>query len=387
MGVKFDRILEAFDGPFEKINGFARAQAGSVSEAGASAGYLLSHEVNDSFLALNRLLASGEEVYWLKFPLSANGKQFSTGTMYIPAKPTTLARLQKLSADTGLAFDAIAPAPKGEAYKLRPVRIGLWDRYGGSMPSGWVRWLLEQFEFPFEVVYPQTIDGGNLSARYDVLIFVTGGIPGVDPGATRGEGFFGRDPAASEIPAEFRGRTGSISVDKSVPQLKKFMEEGGALLAIGSSTSMAYYSALPLANHLVERLQTGQDRPLPREKFYVPGSLLQVRVDTADPLAYGMGPLADVYFDSSPVFRLRPEAVVKGVRPVAWFEGKKPLRSGWALGEGYLDQGVAVVDAAVGHGRLFLYGPEITFRAQPHGTFKLLFNGIYYGKAEPVTFP
>ena len=23
----------------------------------------------------------------------------------------------------------------------------LWDRYGGSMPSGWTRWILEQFEF------------------------------------------------------------------------------------------------------------------------------------------------------------------------------------------------------------------------------------------------
>ena len=38
--------------------------------------------------------------------------------------------------------------------KLKPVRIGLWDQYGGSMPSGWTRWLLEQYEFPFEVVYP-----------------------------------------------------------------------------------------------------------------------------------------------------------------------------------------------------------------------------------------
>jgi len=28
---------------------------------------------------------------------------------------------------------------------------------------------------------------------------------------------------------------------------------------------------------------------------------------------------------------------------------------------------------------VFLFGPEITFRAQPHGTFKLLFNSIYYG--------
>ena len=35
--------------------------------------------------------------------------------------------------------------------KLKPVRIGLWDQYGGSMPSGWTRWIFEQCEFPFEV--------------------------------------------------------------------------------------------------------------------------------------------------------------------------------------------------------------------------------------------
>ena len=48
------------------------------------------------------------------------------------------------------------------------------------MPSGWIRWLLEQFEFPFEVVYPQTLDAGNLEAKYDVLLFPDGAIP--EPG-------------------------------------------------------------------------------------------------------------------------------------------------------------------------------------------------------------
>ena len=42
---------------------------------------------------------------------------------------------------------------------------------------------------------------------------------------------------------------------------------------------------------------------------------------------------------------------------------------------------MAVADAQLGRGRVLLFGPEITFRAQPHGTFKFLFNGIYYGKA------
>jgi hypothetical protein len=37
---------------------------------------------------------------------------------------------------------------------------------------------------------------------------------------------------------------------------------------------------------------------------------------------------------------------------------------------------VAAVEAPVGKGMVFLYGPEVTFRAQPHATFKLLFNAI-----------
>ena len=35
------------------------------------------------------------------------------------------------------------------------------------------------------------------------------------------------------------------------------------------------------------------------------------------------------------------------------------------------------MEAQVGKGRVVLYGPEILQRAQPHGTFKLLFNALY----------
>ena len=112
--------------------------------------------------------------------------------------------------------------------------------------------------------------------------------------------------------------------------------------------------------------------------------MLQVSVDNSNPLAYGMPEKVDVFFDNSPVFRLKPESSLKGVKPVAWFDSDKPLRSGWAWGQRYLQDGVAVIDANVGKGKLFMFGPEITFRAQPHGTFKFLFNGIYYGRAEAV---
>jgi hypothetical protein len=261
-------------------------------------------------------------------------------------------------------------------------RIGLWDQYGGSMPSGWTRWLLEQYEFPFEVVYPQTLDAGNLKAKYDVLVFVDGAIPERDaaPGAPgQGGGFFGAQPAAEAIPQQYRGWLGRVTVAKTVPQLRAFLEQGGTILTIGSSTSLATHLDLPIRSALVESTATGTFRPLPQEKFYIPGSILRTTVDTSQPLAHGMNAQTDVFFDHSPAFRLDPDAERRGVRAVAWFDGPSPLRSGWAWGQHYLDGTVAAADASVGKGRLFLLAPEILFRGQPHGTFKLLFNGLYLG--------
>ena len=94
-----------------------------------------------------------------------------------------------------------------------------------------------------------------------------------------------------------------------------------------------------------------------------------------------MSDRAMVFCDESPAFRLAPEAAMKGVRPIAWYDSPTPLRSGWAWGQQYLDQAVSIVEAPLGKGHVVLYGNEVNWRAQPHGTFKLLFNGIYYGGA------
>ena len=384
MGVVFDRYLDGFDGPFEKISGLARVPGGTVSNSPGAAGFLLSHQVNDSFIAINRLLAGGEDVYWLKQPFNTNGKAYGPGTIYISNKASTLAKLEKLAAEIGLNFEGISAKPVGDALKLKPLRIGLWDRYGGSMPSGWTRFLLEQFEFPFTVVYPGTLDAGGLASKFDVLIFVTGAIPARDPREPAGNPA-DATPAAERIPQEFRDRLGRVTVAKTVPELRSFLEGGGTVISVGSSTTLAYHAGLPMVNALTEKLADGTERALPREKLYIPGSILQVRVDNTNPVAYGVSEKLDVFFDNSPVFRLRPESALTGVKPVAWFDSDKPLRSGWAWGQKYLQDGVAIVDAPVGKGRLLLFGPEITFRAQPHGTFKFLFNGIYYGSAEAVS--
>ncbi|MGE0101915.1 MAG: M14 metallopeptidase family protein [Blastocatellales bacterium] len=376
MGIKFDRILDGFDGPFEKIEGLARPPAGKViAGSGRPAGWLLSPQYNDTFIVINRLLKDGDEVHRTLAPARADGRTVAPGSLFIPARGGVEKKLQKMASDLGIEFTATSTKPEGEMKKLQQVRVGLWDRYGGSMPSGWTRWLLEQFEFPFSVVYPKTLDAGDLNSKYDVLIFVTGAVPPVrEQQVGRGQG---RGEQSDNIPEEFRAMTGNITPTETIPQLRKFLEAGGTILTIGSSTALAYHLGLPVENALTEMAPNGNERPLPRSRYYIPGSVLEVAVDNTNPLAFGMESRADVMFDNSPVFRIKPEGLLRGVRPVAWFDKADPLRSGWAWGQKYLQDGTAVVEAKVGAGRLVLFGPEIAFRAQPHGTFKFLFNGIY----------
>jgi hypothetical protein len=372
MGVKFDRILDAFNGPFEKVGGLASPPAGTVTDAGGASGFLFSHAENDAFVVVNRLLKNHADVYWLKAPVTAHDKTYPAGTFYVSAGSAVMPAIQNAARELGVSFDGTTTRPGPDATKLHAERIALWDTYGGSIPSGQIRWLLEQFEFPYTVVYPQDIDSGSLQGKYDVLILPTGALS--EAGARGFSGSRDRD-----IPAEYKHMTGRLSEEKSAPALKKFMDQGGTVLSIGTSTSLGEMLGLPVASALIERSPTGVERPLPAEKFYVPGSVLSVAVNNNLGIAAGSPDSVDVLFDNSPAFRLAPDADLKGVKPVAWFDSTHPLRSGWAWGQSYLDGAVAIAQAKVGQGELYMFGPEITFRAQPHGTFRFLFNGIYGG--------
>ena len=330
MGVKFDRILEGFDGPFEKVTEWNVKPPVTAVAAGNTTTW--DRRVNDSFTAINTLLKAG-------------GRAWATPTHF-------------------------STAPEAGGIALRSPRIGLWDQYGGSITSGWTRWILEQFEFPFTRVFAQELDAGNLKAKYDVLIFVDGAIPAATSGRDARGG--GPELTAGDVPAEYRTQLGRMTAEATIPQLRAFAEAGGTIIAIGSSAeNIAAHFRLPIEDHLVE-----DGKPLPRAKYFVPGSVLTAHVDTRHPIAAGMEERTDFFFDNSPVFRLTPQAG-DTIRVIASFDTESPLHSGWAWGQKYLKGGVIAAEARVGKGQVLLFGPEILQRAQPHGTFKLLFNSIF----------
>ena len=367
-GIDFDRVLDPFEGPFEALPYGAIQYPPPGAASKATAGYLLDTRVNNAFVAANNLLAAGIKVARITEPTAG----LPAGSFYVPA--SGLVALQKAIDTLGVMPVALAKKPIS-LQAITPARIALFDHYGGSMPSGWVRWLMEQYHFPdFTVVYPKDIDAGGLREKYDIILFIGSGIPPLSgDGSMRG----GRGPKAEDVPEAYQHMLGSITKDTSIPKLKAFMEAGGRILTVGSSTAFAYHLGLPIENALVETDSTGRQRPLRGEKFYAPGSIHQLHADTVSSAAWGMPAKVDVMSSNSPLFHFTDGAAAAGLVKLAWYGEENPLRSGWVWGAEYLKNGVAAFSAPVGKGMLYAFGPEITFRAQPHGTFKWLFNQLY----------
>ena len=364
MGIQFDRILESFDGPFETIPyGQVQTAKGKIQETAGAVGYSFSTKDNASFILLNDLLKAGITV-------SKSSDQF-----YVSNNATVLPLLKKVSAENGLIINAEDKTPSQTFSIVSAKRIALWDFYGGSIPAGWVRWIMEQYHFPFSLIYAKEIDAASLKSKYDIIVFVGGAIPSLRAEAPNE--WDEKEPKEGEIPAEFQPLLGKITAAKSIPALKEFLESGGDIVTIGTSANLAYHLQLPVRNALVE-VVNGKEKNLPGEKFYIPGSVMQITVDNKQKENWGLGNKADVYFSASPVFKLLPGAISNGdVTPLAWYASDKTLRSGWAFGQSYLQDGVAAFVAKVGKGHLYVYGPEITFRAQTHGSYKMLFNQLF----------
>lgn len=371
MGVKFDRILEPFEGPFVMNPHGTLITVDRQSIKHSSAGYVLDAAANFSYKIVNNLLNEGVEVFRISNTTEATN--YSNGSFFIPSSSKAKSVIDKMATNIPVNFIAINKTPKS-INKINKARVALWDNYGGSMASGWVRWILEKFNYAYSVVYPKDIDAGNLNSKYDVLVFVGAAIPSTD-GNSRSRNSNLDD--SENIPAEFKHMTGRITSEKSIPQLKIYLEQGGNIVTIGSSANLAYQLNLPVSNAMTE-IVDGVEKKLPREKYYTPGSILQMTVDNTQAPTSGLNNLTDVYFDNSPVFKLNPDAVTSGkIKPLGWFASDKILRSGWSWGETYLKNGVTAFEASIGKGKLFVFGPEITFRAQSWGTFKMLFNQLY----------
>jgi hypothetical protein len=234
---------------------------------------------------------------------------------------------------------------------VRKPRIGLYQPWTGSMDEGWTRWLLEQFEFPYTSVFDRDVRAGNLRARFDVILL---------PDATYESMLKGMAPGS--MPDAY---TGGMTA-RGVANLLQFVSAGGTLVAMDRAAELPLNAFdLPIRNVTEGVAQTD---------FYIPGSVLKLKVDASNPVAYGMPSDAAAFFINSPAFSVNGNP--PGVHVIAEYPNRDILLSGWMLGEKTIAGRAAVVEAAVDKGRVILLGFRTQHRGQMHGSYKLLFNSI-----------
>ena len=289
---------------------------------------------------------------------------------------------------SGSTFTGVTSASRRrDSTSCAKPRIALWDQYGGSMPSGHVRWLLEQFEFDFEVVYPA--DARRRQPQGEVR---RAPVPRWRHPRDRcdggGGGFGGRQPHREEIPEEYRAHLGRVTLKHDGPAaeaLRRRRRRDRRVRRIGRARS----SPRPAGERSPRGGAAGRQRAAAARA-----------PSTTSPDRCCASP-STTPTRSASASRSRSTCSSTTARCWSWrrtrrcaassrWRGsthKEPLRSGWAWGQHYLEGGAAALEATLGKGKVFLFGPEITFRAQPHGTFKFLFNSIFYGTAQAVGGP
>ena len=330
-------------------------------------GYLIPHSADSAFTAINRLLKQNRTLYWLQ-QAPAGG---SPGDIYLPADQLSPEALSRLSSDLHVPVRPLEQPPTGEAYRVQATRVGLYKPWTASMDEGWTRWLLEQYEFPFTNLTNQQIQDDSFKEQIEVLLLPDIGKFIIKEGKPSEEqrSFF------TPLPPEYAGGIG----EEGGEHLKQWIEQGGTVIALDSS-----------ADYVIELLElpvTNVLEKVKREQFYCPGSMLRLLVDTTHPLAYGMRRVEAGYFASSPAFRTHLPDARFDRRIVASYpeHDEQILVSGYLKGAELLERRAAVVDLKVGKGRAVLIGLRAQHRAQPHRTFKLLFNALYLPGLEHTT--
>jgi hypothetical protein len=156
-----------------------------------------------------------------------------------------------------------------------------------------------------------------------------------------------------------------------VANLKAFADAGGTIVTLNKASQVYTTDSSTVADALAK---------VNRKDFFIPGSILQVSVDTTNPIAFGSTSTVPIFYEDGPTFNVSGDA-----KSIASFDSDKPLLSGWILGGQFLKGTSVIADEPVGKGQIILFGFRPQYRAQSEVTYKFLFNALLYSSSTART--
>jgi hypothetical protein len=352
LGVKAVEIKQKFDVQGSLVEQL-KVAVGSVDPGKAKFGYLLDDSSNSSLFVLFALLKDNVHAYRL------TGSPYSPGTIYLPAQPRLQEEVTAAAAHWPVHFKSVNESISSSKLEVKLPRIALYQSWVASMDEGWTRWIFDQNEIPYTRLVDEDIRKGDLSKRFDVIVLPDNSANAITKG-TASRGGDG-DESGPSVPPEFKGGLG----DKGVAALHEFAQAGGTIVTLNRASTV--YANKDSAD--VKNVLDG----VTNKDFYIPGSILEVKVDTSHPLGFGAPTALPIFFEQSPAFDVHGKA-----RSIANYASENPLLSGWILGGKYLVGNSALAEEPIGKGRIVLFGFRPQYRAQSEATYKLFFNALLY---------
>jgi hypothetical protein len=351
----------AIDRPFTttdlaEVDRIEKPSGGIDGDSGQAKSYVIANRANEDFVVLNALLAAGVEVRRVN-GARTRPETISPGSLVFGAGSATEKVLKEVlptvSTRVRAVGDDVVAAVRDGSTHVKPRRIGLYQPWTPSMDEGWTRLVLEKFRFPYETLHNADIRAGNLKARIDTLL-----LPSIDARYIRA----GYGPKETE--AAYAGGLAGEGVEA----IRRFLRDGGTLVCLEDACTFAIEDLGLGVTNVVKGARTSE--------FYGPGSIVRVKHAPVEPnyaLTVGMPEEGSAYFDRSMAFEVN-----KGIYPVVAtrYAENDLLQSGWLLGAPKIQGKAALLDVPFEGGHVILFGFPPQHRAQPHGTFRLLFNAL-----------
>jgi hypothetical protein len=336
-----------------------------------TAGLAIAHFGSNRMIALRyRLRAVPMKIAEKSF--TVDGVEFPPGS-FVVVPPADLAAVRTAVGDLGLTAVALSAPPTVPMHDADAPRIAMFSTWNGTQEIGWVRYTLDKFGVPYDLIYKERLRRGNLRADYDVILMPT-------QTATRQAVF--QPAAAKPVPYlktekfKFLGMYGE-SPDISggiggegVDAFAQFLNAGGTLVALGEA--VRFPADFGLARSVDASAST-------TPAFYAPRPIVNAEIVRPEhPVFYGYNDrtIAIKYLGGPLMSVGAPDQAGVIARYVG---GDAAVLSGLMKGADEIRQRPFAIDLPGGYngkGRVILFSNNPIYRWQNHGEFNMVFNAL-----------
>ena len=291
------------------------------------------------------------------------------GSFLIPASAG--GDLRPLVDSLGLTAIGAPANPGVPTHEITAPRVAVYSTWGATQDVGWVRYAFDQYDTPYDLIYKEQVRGGNLRAKYDVIILPEQGrspkdivfdipmkgkpLPYEQTAQYKSLGMYGSSP-------DIRGGMGLQGLE----ELKKFVDQGGILITTGNA------SAVPVQFGLVDDVSVSNVS----KNFYAPGPIVKAKLlQPLSPIFYG-------YTEQTMPVRWATNELFSADRThkanvlMEFPGGKDAVMSGFIKGADEVKNRAAIIDMPEGQGRVVMFATNPIWRWQNLGEFRMLYNAM-----------